>query len=62
RANAERFSVARFEQEIKAFVEDRLALSSRVHLARLPQSQCAAQTSPGPGSELPGRVVSLKTV
>ncbi|MBP1084964.1 MULTISPECIES: glycosyltransferase family 4 protein [Pseudomonas] len=62
RANAERFSVARFEQEIKAFVEDRLALSSRVHLARLPQSQCAAQTSPGPSSELPGRVVSLKTV
>ncbi|QVI68619.1 glycosyltransferase family 4 protein [Pseudomonas syringae] len=62
RANAERFSVARFEQEIKAFVEDRLALSSRVHLARLPQSQCAAQTSPGPGSELPNRVVPLKIV
>ncbi|MDF7794295.1 MULTISPECIES: glycosyltransferase family 4 protein [Pseudomonas] len=62
RANAERFSVARFEQEIKAFVEDRLALSSRVHLARLPQSQWVAQASSGLGSELPNRVVPLKIV
>ncbi|MDC6489240.1 glycosyltransferase family 4 protein [Pseudomonas syringae] len=62
RANAERFSVARFEQEIKAFVEDRLALSSRVHLARLPQSQWVAQAAPGLGSELPNRVVPLKIV
>ncbi|MBP1121549.1 MULTISPECIES: glycosyltransferase family 4 protein [Pseudomonas] len=62
RANAERFSVARFEQEIKAFVEDRLALSSRVHLARLPQSQWVAQAAPGLGSELPNRVVALKIV
>lgn len=62
RANAERFSVARFEQEIKAFVEDRLALSSRVHLARLPLSQWVAQASPGLGSELPNRVVPLKIV
>ncbi|KPZ00599.1 glycosyltransferase family 4 protein [Pseudomonas syringae] len=62
RANAERFSVARFEQEIKAFVEDRLALSSRVHLARLPQSQWVVQASPGLGSELPNRVVPLKIV
>ncbi|MCK9738402.1 glycosyltransferase family 4 protein [Pseudomonas syringae] len=62
RANAERFSVARFEQEIKAFVEDRLTVSSGIHLARLPQSPWVAQASPGLGSELPGRVVSLKTV
>ncbi|WP_046270055.1 glycosyltransferase family 4 protein [Pseudomonas syringae] len=62
RANAERFSVARFEQEIKAFVEDRLALSSRVHLARLSLSQWVAQASPGLGSELPNRVVPLKIV
>ncbi|RMO62013.1 Glycosyl transferase, group 1 [Pseudomonas syringae pv. aptata] len=62
RATAERFSVARFEQEIKAFVEDRLALSSRVHLARLPQSQWVVQASPGLGSELPNRVVPLKIV
>ncbi|MCK9778121.1 glycosyltransferase family 4 protein [Pseudomonas syringae] len=62
RANAERFSVARFEQEIKAFVEDRLTASSGIHLARLPQSQWVAQASLGLGSELPGRVASLKTV
>ncbi|AKF46804.1 glycosyltransferase family 4 protein [Pseudomonas syringae pv. syringae] len=62
RANAERFSVARFEQEIKAFVEDRLALSHGVHLARPPQSQRVAQASPGLGSELPNRVVPLKIV
>ncbi|KTB89223.1 glycosyl transferase [Pseudomonas syringae ICMP 11293] len=62
RANAERFSVARFEQEIKAFVEDRLTVSSGIHLARLPQSPWVAQASSGLGSELPGRVLSLKTV
>ncbi|ALE00231.1 glycosyltransferase family 4 protein [Pseudomonas syringae] len=62
RANAERFSVARFEQEVKAFVEDRLTVSSGIHLARLPQSPWVAQASSGLGSELPGRVVSLKTV
>ncbi|WP_238558426.1 glycosyltransferase, partial [Pseudomonas syringae] len=62
RANAERFSVARFEQEIKAFVEDRQALSSRVHLARLSLSQWVAQAAPGLGSELPNRVVPLKIV
>ncbi|KPX25877.1 MULTISPECIES: glycosyltransferase family 4 protein [Pseudomonas syringae group genomosp. 2] len=62
RANAERFSVARFEQEIKAFVENRLATSHLVHLARLPHPHRVAQPAPVPGSELPGRVVPIKTV
>ncbi|RMW22341.1 Mannosyltransferase, partial [Pseudomonas syringae pv. tagetis] len=62
RANAERFSVERFEQEIKAFVENRLATSHLVHLARLPHTNRIVQPSPVLGSELPGRVVPIKTV
>ncbi|AKF50872.1 Glycosyltransferase [Pseudomonas syringae pv. syringae HS191] len=63
RANAERFSVARFEQEIKAFVEDRLALSSRVHLARLPQSQWRACLSRnGSPRQRPAWAANCRTV
>lgn len=62
RSNAERFSVARFEQEIKAFVENRLSTAHLVHLARLPQQHWSAQQAPVASSELSGRVVPIKTV
>lgn len=59
RVNAERFSVARFEQEIKAFVETRLAAA---HLSRLPSQPWMPQTSQSLVSELPSRVVPIKSV
>ncbi|RMM81016.1 Glycosyl transferase, group 1 protein [Pseudomonas coronafaciens pv. coronafaciens] len=60
-ANAERFSVLRFEQEIQAFVESRLVTAHLLHLARLPQPDWTAYTGPV-GSDLPGRVVPIKSV
>ncbi|KGS13014.1 glycosyl transferase, partial [Pseudomonas coronafaciens] len=60
-ANAERFSVLRFEQEIQAFVESRLVTAHLLHLARLPQPDWTAYTGPA-GSDLPGRVVPIKSV
>ena len=60
RANAERFSIFRFEQEIKSFVENRLAAA---HLARLPSQHWMPQTTPNlVDSELPPRVVPIKSV
>ncbi|CAM3382127.1 glycosyl transferase [Pseudomonas floridensis] len=59
RANAERFSVARFEEEIRTFVENRLAA---VQLSRLPAQPWVPQPSPGITSELPSRVVPIKSV
>ncbi|MCI3946252.1 glycosyl transferase [Pseudomonas syringae] len=61
-ANAERFSVLRFEQEIQAFVESRLATAHLIHLARLPQQHWIAHPSPITSSDLPGRVVPIKSV
>ncbi|RMN12663.1 glycosyltransferase family 4 protein [Pseudomonas syringae group genomosp. 3] len=62
RNNAERFSLARFEREIKAFVDHQLAAARSTHLARLPEPPLAAQHSPGAGSDLPIRAVPLKSV
>ncbi|MBV1809480.1 glycosyltransferase family 4 protein [Pseudomonas viridiflava] len=59
RANAERFSIARFEQEVKAFVDDHLAAA---HLSRLPAQPWTPQTSQSLASELPSRVVPIKSV
>ncbi|MEE4226451.1 glycosyltransferase family 4 protein [Pseudomonas viridiflava] len=59
RANAERFSIARFEQEVKAFVDDHLAAA---HLSRLPAQPWTPQTSQSLAGELPSRVVPIKSV
>ncbi|MBA1231677.1 glycosyltransferase family 4 protein [Pseudomonas viridiflava] len=59
RANAERFSVARFEQEIRAFVEHRLAAE---HVTRLPSPPWIAQAQQSPASELTSRVIPITSV
>ncbi|MCD5992715.1 glycosyltransferase family 4 protein [Pseudomonas sp. CDFA 602] len=59
RKNAERFSNVRFEQEIKAFVENRLTAEL---MARLPSQYWIPPASPELASELPSRVVPIKSV
>jgi glycosyltransferase involved in cell wall biosynthesis len=60
RANAERFSCERFEQEIKNFVESRLAA---VRLARQPAQYRMPQATPIlVNSDLSARVVPIKSV
>ena len=60
RANAERFSVQRFEQEIRTFVDDRLAAA---HLARMPSQYWMPQVAPDLiADDLPPRVVPIKSV
>jgi glycosyltransferase involved in cell wall biosynthesis len=60
RANAERFSVQRFEHEIKAFVDSRL---TAMRLARLPSQYWMPQTAPDLiDSDLSPRVVPIKSV
>jgi glycosyltransferase involved in cell wall biosynthesis len=60
RANAERFSVMRFEQELKSFVDNRLAAA---HLARMPSQYWMPHSSAELNdSELSSRVVPIKSV
>ena len=60
RANAERFSGERFEQEMKNFVESRLAAA---RLARQPSQYKMPQASPIlVSSDLTARVVPIKSV
>lgn len=60
RANAERFSAERFEQEMKNFVESRLAAA---RLARQPSQYKMPQASPIlVSSDLTARVVPIKSV
>ena len=60
RANAERFSVQRFEQEMKAFVDRELAAA---HLARMPSQYWVPHAAPNLiDNELPSRVVPIKSV
>jgi glycosyltransferase involved in cell wall biosynthesis len=60
RANAERFSVQRFEQEIRTFVNERLAAAQR---ARLPSQYWMPQPPPELiDKELSPRVVPIKSV
>ncbi|RRV05769.1 glycosyltransferase family 4 protein [Pseudomonas sp. v388] len=60
RTNAERFSISRFEQEIKSFVDHRLAAA---HLARMPSQHWVAHTTAELiDGELSPRVVPIKSV
>jgi glycosyltransferase involved in cell wall biosynthesis len=60
RANAERFSQTRFEQEMRQFVELRLSAARQ---ARQPQMPRLAQVSPALSSnDLSARVVPIKSV